>query len=92
MPTQQAITIAGDSMLKDVKQWHVQNAIPGHKIYVKCFPGATTTDMRDYFKPSMRHDPDMQVLPAQILLKHPSKSPMISSILPHHSKEKTTTS
>ena len=26
------ITIAGDSMLKDVKQWHVQNAIPGHKI------------------------------------------------------------
>ena len=58
------ITIAGDSMLKDVKQWHVQNAIPGHKIYVKCFPGATTTDMRDYLKPSMRHDPDLILIHA----------------------------
>ena len=58
------ITIAGDSMLKDVKQWHVQNSIPGHKIYVKCFPGATTTDMRDYLKPSMRHDPDLILIHA----------------------------
>ena len=53
------ITIAGDWMLKDVKQWHVQNAIPGHKIYVKCFPGASTTYMRDYIKPSLIHDPDL---------------------------------
>ena len=58
------ITIAGDSMLKDVKQWHVQNTIPGNKIYVKCFPGATTNDMRDYLKPSMRHDPDLILIHA----------------------------
>ena len=51
-------------MLKDVKQWHVQNAMPGHKIYGKCFPGTRTVDMRDEKSPSMRHDPDLILLHA----------------------------
>ena len=49
-------------MLNDGKQWHVQNAIPAHKIYVKCFPGAKSSDMRDYIKPTMRHDPNLVLL------------------------------
>ena len=47
---------------KDVKQWHVQNAIPGHKIYAKRFPGTNSSDMRDYIKLTMRHESDLVLI------------------------------
>ena len=39
-----SITIAGDSMLRDVKKWHFQN-VTSDNVYVKCFPSATTSDI-----------------------------------------------
>ena len=34
----------------------------GEKIYVKTFPGATTDCMKDYVKPSIKHNPDFVIL------------------------------
>ena len=36
--------------------------MPKNNVHVKCFPGATTSDMADYIKPTMRRDPDVVVL------------------------------
>ena len=56
------ITIAGDSMLGGIKQWRMRKLMPKNNVHVKCFPGATTSDMADYIKPTMRRDPDVVVL------------------------------
>ena len=32
------------------------------RIYLKSFPGASTTDTQDYVKPSKRHNPDLVIL------------------------------
>ena len=45
------ITIAGDSMLGGIKQWKMRKLIPRNNVHVKCFPGATTSDMADYIRP-----------------------------------------
>ena len=60
--SKRTVTIVGDSMLKDVKQWDIQKFIPDHKVYVKSFPGATTEDLEDYIKPSLKHEPDVIVI------------------------------
>ena len=35
---------------------------PNEKIYVKSFPGAKITDMKDHAKPSQRYNPDVFIL------------------------------
>ena len=54
-----SIAIVGDSMLKDVKQWNLRKAVPNSNLFLKCFPGAKSSDMVDYVKPSMRNNPDL---------------------------------
>ena len=56
------VTIMGDSMVKDVKQWSLQKSTPNSKVYSKTFPGACTTDMKDYVKPSMKHEPHLAII------------------------------
>ena len=53
------ITIAGDSMLGGIKQWKMRKLIPQNNVHLKCFPGATTSDMADYIRPTMRREPDV---------------------------------
>ena len=52
----------GDSMVKDVKQWSLQKSTPNSKVFSKTFPGACTADMKDYVKPSMKHEPHLAIL------------------------------
>ena len=54
------VTVIGDSMIKDVKPWNMH--CPDHKVYTKCFPGATVQDMHYYVKPSQKQDPDTFIL------------------------------
>ena len=54
------VTIIGDSMIKDVKPWNIH--CPDHKVYTKCFPGATVQDMHYYVKPSQKQEPDTFIL------------------------------
>ena len=56
------VTIMGDSMVKDVKQWSLQKSTPNSKVFSKTFPGACTADMKDYVKPSMKHEPHLAIL------------------------------
>ena len=46
-------------MLKGVKQWNLRKAVPNSNLFLKCFPGAKSSDMVDYVKPSMRNNPDL---------------------------------
>ena len=58
-----SITIIGDSLLKDIKAFKMRNALSSNeKIYIKSFPGATTEDMKDYIKPSLKYNPDLVIL------------------------------
>ena len=36
--------------------------MPKNNVHVKCLPGATTSDIVDYIKPTMRCNPDVVVL------------------------------
>ena len=57
-----SITIIDDSLLKDIKAFKMRNALSSNeKIYIKSFPGATTEDMRDYIKPSLKYNSGIQV-------------------------------
>ena len=55
------IAILGDSILRDVKQAKVSNALNA-RAYVKSFSGAKIEDMQDYCKPILRKDPQDIVL------------------------------
>ena len=57
-----AVTIFGDSMVKDLKQHLIQPSIPQYKVFSKSFPGAKTDDMKDYVKPSVKHAPNLLFL------------------------------
>ena len=37
----------------------MRKLIPKNNVHVKCFPGATTSDMADYIRPTMRREPDI---------------------------------
>ena len=37
----------------------MRKAVPNNNLYLKCFPGAKTSGMVDYIKPSMRNNPDL---------------------------------
>ena len=52
--------IVGDSMVKNVRGWHLSN--PKNKAIVKSSSGATTEDMEDYLKPILRKEPKNLIL------------------------------
>ena len=53
----------GDSIIKDIKSYEMKRCMKrGEKIYVKTFPRATTDCMKDYVKPSIKHNPDFVIL------------------------------
>ena len=56
-------TILGDSLVKDIKSFKMKKALPsGDKLFIKTFPGATTSDMDDYVKPTLKYKPNMIIL------------------------------
>ena len=56
------ITILGDSIVKDIKPFKMKKMLSTNdKLYVKSFPGAGTSDMADYIKPTLRRNPDIIV-------------------------------
>ena len=58
-----AITILGDSIVKDIKAHKLKRSLSiKEKIYVKSFSGATVNDMVDYARPTIRKEPDLIVL------------------------------
>ena len=49
--------------MKDVKQYQLRKSVPNNEnIYMKTFSGATTEDLREYVRPSFRHNPDLVIL------------------------------
>ena len=57
------ITILGDSMIKHIERYKMRQGMKNNeKIYVKTFPGAKTTCMEDYIKPSLKNKPDVILL------------------------------
>jgi hypothetical protein len=58
-------TIVGDSMIKEIKAHKMKIDLdPDDRIYIKSFPGATIQCMRDYVKPTLRHNPDLIIVHA----------------------------
>ena len=53
--------INGDSMIKRVHGWKIARKV-GHRVVVKAFPGATTSDMEHYMKPALAKDPQRFIL------------------------------
>ena len=59
----QTITVIGDSTIKDMKAQKLKKMLPrGSKMFIKSFPGATTSQMYHYAKPSMEYDPNFVIL------------------------------
>ena len=57
-----SVTILGDSIVKDIKPFKMKRMLgKNEKLYVKSFPGATTNDMFDYCKPTIRRNPNMVI-------------------------------
>ena len=58
-------TIIGDSIIKEIKPHKMKFDLePDDKIYIKSFPGATVECMKDYVKPTLRHNPDLIIVHA----------------------------
>jgi hypothetical protein len=56
-PKQKTTIVLGDSMVKHQKGWDIGKAA-GHRVVVKAFSGARTSDMVHYSKPSTLQQPD----------------------------------
>ena len=56
------VPIVGDFIIRNIPSRGLNNSVNECFSIIKSFPGATTTDMRDYIKPSMAQKPDMIVL------------------------------
>ena len=55
--------IVGDSLLKDVKGWELNDRCGSEEnVYVKSFNGSTVSDMESYVKPTIERKPDCIVL------------------------------
>ena len=55
--------IIGDSLLKDVKGWELNDRCGSEEnVYVKSFSGSTVSDMESYVKPTIDRKPDCIVL------------------------------
>ena len=63
-PTQEhSIEIIGDSLIKDVKGYKMNEATGrAEKIYVKSFSGATTDDMNSHVVPTIKRNPQKIIL------------------------------
>ena len=49
--------------MKDVKPYQLRKSVLNNEnIYMKTFPGATIEDLREYVRPSLRHNPDLVIL------------------------------
>ena len=59
--TEGPIAILGDSMLKKLSPSRLRRST-GKKIIVKTFPGATTSDMKHYIKPTLEKNPQLVVI------------------------------
>lgn len=46
-------TVVGDSMVKELRQDRISRS-SNDKVIIRCFPGATTDDMKDYIKPIVK--------------------------------------
>ena len=59
-----SIVIIGDSMIKHLNGWDMSKKVHKSecKVYVKSFPGAKTSCMKDYVKPSLRSTPNHFIL------------------------------
>ena len=55
-------TIIGDSIIRDIKQHKIRKDLPGNKVFMKSFSGATTKCLTDYIKPSLRYQPDLFII------------------------------
>ena len=61
-PTSTNITvIIGDSMTKRLQGWKIARKVC-HRVVVKAFPGATTSDMEHYLRPALAKDPQRVIL------------------------------
>ena len=61
--SRKSVVILGDSMTKSLNGYEMAKKTNTNcKIYVKSFSGATTADMEDYMKPSVRKSPDHFIL------------------------------
>ena len=57
------ITISGDSITKDSKPQKLRKKLNKHdNIFVMSFPGATTSQMVHYAKPSLEYEPNLIIL------------------------------
>ena len=57
------ITILGDSIIKGIKSHKIKKQLgTGENIFVKSFPGAETSCMHDYVKPSLKFKSDLFIL------------------------------
>ena len=55
--------IIGDSMIKRVQGWKIARKV-GHRVVVKAFPRATTSDMEHYLEPALPKDLQRVILHA----------------------------
>jgi len=53
--------LVGDSIIKQVQGWKLGKKV-GHRVVVKAFSGATTTDMKHYLKPTLEKNPQQILL------------------------------
>ena len=61
--SRKSVVILGDSMTKSLNDYEMaKKKNTNCKIYVKSFSGATTANMEDYMKPSVRKSPDHFIL------------------------------
>jgi len=59
----ESVLVIGDSMIKPIIANKLSRA---HKVQIKSFPGATTEDLVDYIKPSLKRKPDKIIIHAGI--------------------------
>ena len=53
--------LVGDSIIKQIQGWKLGKKV-GHRVVVKSFSGATTSDMKHYLKPTLEKSPQQILL------------------------------
>ena len=53
--------LVGDSIIKQIQGWKLGKKV-GHRLVVKSFSGATTSDMKHYLKPTLEKNPQQILL------------------------------
>ena len=56
-PNKPTIVIIGDSIIRNIQGWQLGKEV-GHRVVVKSFAGATTSDMSHYVKPKLDKKPN----------------------------------